>query len=997
VTGPENAPPLSYTPKFLAEKILASRSALEGEWKQVTVLFCDIVESSRLAAQMGPEAMHRIMDGALRTMADAIHQFEGTVNQFLGDGLMALFGAPVALEDHALRGVLAALALREAIGSYRERLRRESGVDVRVRLGLNTGPVVVGRIGDDLRMDYTAVGGTTHLAARVQALAEPGAILITEVTYRLVEEAVRTEGLGPVTVKGWDEPVRLYRVVGAREGRGRLEARAERGLAPLVGRRRERDLLRWCFDQAAAGRGQGVGIVGEPGVGKSRLLYEFRRSLEGEEIPWLEGHCVSYGRPMPWSPILQILRAALGLREGEDPLQAEGQVRHRVLAVAGGMEDAVPYLLDLLGWGEGKDASLKVEPQLKRRRTFGAVAAYLLAAGGPRPHVLVVEDLQWLDNTSEEFLAFLADSLAGRRLLLLTTHRPGYTVPWAGRGYYTQVALSPLEEHEVENLLDALLGPDAALAALRRLLAGRAAGNPFFLEEMVRMLADADVLAGVPGAYGLGKSAPTLQMPATVQAVLAARIDRLPSDVKRLLQTAAVIGRDVPLLLLQAVADQPEEAMRPALAQLQAGGFLRETALFPEAQYAFAHPLTHEVAYEGLLQDARQSLHARIVPAVEKLYPHRLGEWADRLAHHVVRGEVWGRALTYLRPVGAESWPIMERSLWWRGEHRQAVELGESELAMAAPFKNFPLQVTGWVRLGQAYHALGDYPRAIASLRRAVEALEGDLRGERFEMPAPAIVLAHIWLAWCLAERGEYAEGSAHGEAAVRIAREMGDPGSLALAWLGVATCSLRAGQFAEAIPVLREALDLAERGTPPEWFPLWASPLGLAYAIAGEIGKGLPLLEQAVERAGAANFLALQPLRSAWLARGYLEAGRPEEAGLAARRAVELSQRTKERGHEAHALRMLGEVLGHPHFQNWAEAIENYRQAMALADELGMRPLKAECRLALANLYRRRGDAEGARSELAAACELFRAMGMTFWSRRAEAELEALGRGDAA
>jgi tetratricopeptide (TPR) repeat protein len=225
----------------------------------------------------------------------------------------------------------------------------------------------------------------------------------------------------------------------------------------------------------------------------------------------------------------------------------------------------------------------------------------------------------------------------------------------------------------------------------------------------------------------------------------------------------------------------------------------------------------------------------------------------------------------------------------------------------------------------------------------------------------------------------------------------MGDPGSLALAWLGVATCSLRAGQFAEAIPVLREALDLAERGTPPEWFPLWASPLGLAYAIAGEIGKGLPLLEQAVERAGAANFLALQPLRSAWLARGYLEAGRPEEAGLAARRAVELSQRTKERGHEAHALRMLGEVLGHPHFQNWAEAIENYRQAMALADELGMRPLKAECRLALANLYRRRGDAEGARSELAAACELFRAMGMTFWSRRAEAELEALGRGDAA
>jgi class 3 adenylate cyclase len=319
--GATPASPQSYTPRYLAEKILTSRDAMQGERKEVTVLFCDVVESSRLAERLDPEAMHHIMDQALRLMAEAIHRYEGTVDQFLGDGLMALFGAPLALEDHALRPVMAALMIQETINAYNEQLKSWHGVEIRLRLGLNTGLVVVGRIGDDLRMDYTAVGDTTNVAARLQSLAEPGTVLIGEATQRLVEGYIRSEAQGPVQVKGRIEPVEVYAVTGRRRGRSRLEVSIERGLTPLVGRERELNLLHNYLTRVKAGRRQVVGIAGEPGIGKSRLLYEFRKALEGERIIWLEGHCVAYGQNTPYLPILEILRANFQIEDGDTSLQ----------------------------------------------------------------------------------------------------------------------------------------------------------------------------------------------------------------------------------------------------------------------------------------------------------------------------------------------------------------------------------------------------------------------------------------------------------------------------------------------------------------------------------------------------------------------------------------------------------------------------------------------------------------------------------------------------
>jgi class 3 adenylate cyclase/tetratricopeptide (TPR) repeat protein len=991
--GPAFVSPQSYTPKHLAERILGVRSALEGERKHVTVLFCDIVESSRLAEQMDPEAMHQLMDRVLRLMADGVHRYHGTVNQFLGDGLMALFGAPVALEDHPLSAVLAALAIRETLGGFGEELKRERGVDLRVRLGLNSGLVVVGRIGDDLRMDYTAVGDTTHLAARMQSLAEPGAILITEATHQLVEGYIRSEPVGPVQVRGRSEPVQVYKVTGRRRRRGRLEVRAEQGLTPLVGRHREPPLLRDCLARANAGRGQVVGIVGEAGVGKSRLLHEFRKSLERGQVTWLEGHCAAYHESAPYLPVNEILRAYFGIEEGDNPLQIQEKMRQGGRRLGPGHEGILPYLRESIGLPSESDVLRELDTAMKRRKTFEAVRALLFAGSQRRPLVLVVEDLHWLDKTSEECLDFLVESLFGMRVLLLTTFRPGYAVKWATKTYYTQIALGRLSGVEVEQMLRSLLGADASLDPLKELLVGRTEGNPLFLEETVRMLVQSLALAGERGAYRLVKPLQLIQVPVTVQAVLAARIDRLPPEEKDLLRTAAVIGKDAPLALLQAVADQTEDVLRRGLAHLQALEFLHETRLFPDVQYTFTHAFTHEVAYGSLLQDRRRAMHARLVEAIEALYPDRLSEWTDRLAHHVARGEVWTKARDYFRPVGRTGFsPIMDSSAWWMGKHNQAVELGRTELTAATPFKNFPLQVVAHFRLGQAYHALGEYSQSLHFLRRNVESLEGDLLRDRFGMPGLASVFSRTWLVLSLMERGDFTEGISRGEEAIQIAESVDDPYSVALAHFGIGYLYSRKGESQKAVAALERSQRLTQSGALHQLFPLVASPLGSAYGLSERVNDALLLLEQAVEQAASIGFAGLQSSRLQALGEAYLLAGRFANASEAAERALDLSREHQERGNQAWALWLRGEIASREEPPDPARAGAWYRQALALAEELGMRPLLARCRLGLGRLYRRAGDRARAEEHLIGAASLFRGLEMRFWLPQAEAELAMRG-----
>jgi class 3 adenylate cyclase/tetratricopeptide (TPR) repeat protein len=979
-------PPQSYTPKYLAEKILTLRDALQGERKEVTVLFCDVVESSRLAERLDPEAMHQIMDQALRLMAEAIHRYEGTVNQFLGGGLMALFGAPVALEDHALRGVMAALMIQETITAYNEQLKSERDAEILLRLGLNTGLVVVGRIGDDLRMDYTAIGDTTNVAARLQSLAEPGMIFIGESTQRLVEGYIHSVARGSAQVKGRATPVYVYEVTGRRRGRSRLDVSIERGLTPLVGRERELNLLHDCLTRVKAGRGQVVGLVGEPGIGKSRLLYELRKSLAGEHMVWLEGHCVAHGQNTPYLPLLEILRTNFQIEDGDVSLQLREKLRRGVRELDASLEGFLPYLGGLFGLPIEDERLTSLHPHLRQWKTFEALRTLTIAGTRRCPHVIVIEDLHWLDKTSEEYLTFLIETLAGTPVLVLTTYRPGYAVRWAAKTYYTQVALDRLTPQEIGELLQALLGADPRLTPLMQLLMERTEGNPFFLEESVRMLAESRVLAGERGAYRLLKPLHTIQVPATVQAVLAARIDRLPAEDKHLLQIAAVVGKQFPVALLQEVAEQPSDALQRGLAQLQAAEFWYDVGLFPDLQYAFTHTLTHEVAYSSLLQERRRTLHARIIKAIETLYPDRLADWRDHLAHHVVRGEVWSKAPTYFRQALVTSSPAsMGSSFWWSGEHERAVELGQRDLPIFAEFKNFPFQIMTHFIIGQANHALGHYPRAIDFLLRNVTSLEGDLQRERFDMPGLASVLSRTWLAWCLAEQGRFTEGVTYGKAALQIAEHVDHRYSLVFACSGLGLLYLQKGQAQSAIALLERGVVLSQTEGLSQAFPLVAGPLGAAYALAGRMAEATRTLEEAVNRAETMNFMGIQARRIAWLGEAYLLAGRIDEARPLAERALDLARAYKERGHEAWSLHLLAQSYAQhqPPALDSAEAV--YRQALALAAEHGMAPLQAHSHLGLGMLYARSSQPQEAHAELSSAVELFRVLGMRRWLLPAE------------
>ena len=663
--------PLAYTPPYLTEKILTARAALEGERKQVTVLFADIKGSTELIASLDPEAARRLLDPALHLMMEAVHRYEGTVNQVLGDGIMALFGAPVAHEDHAARACYAALAMQAAMQRYTEEVRRTQGLAVQIRVGLNAGEVVVRAIGNDLHMDYSAIGQTTHLAARMEQLATPGSILLTATTLRLVEGLVRVNAMGPVPVKGLAEPVEVFELVGGTAIRRRLQAAVARGLSRFVGRDHELESLQQALQQAGAGHGQVAAIVGEAGVGKSRLVYEFVHSHRTRGWLVLESASVSYGKATPYFPVLDLLRRYCHLEDGDDSRTLRAKVTGHVLTLDAALQEAIPALLSLLDALPDDSPFFGLEPSQRRQCTLDALKRVLLRESHVQPLILVFEDLHWIDTETQALLDNLVESLPTARVLLLLNYRPEYQHGWGSKTYYTQLRLDPLPPVSANALLQALLGDDASLAPLTQLLIARTQGNPFFLEESVRTLVETQVLVGERGAYRLARALTGIQVPATVQAILAARIDRLPPEEKQLLQTAAVIGTEVSLPLIQAIAELPEEALQRGLAHLQAAEFLYEMRLFPEREYTFKHALTHEVAYGSLLQERRQALHARIVESLEA--GDRVAEQVERLAHHALRGELWDKALAYCRQAGEKA---MARSA-----HREAVAYFEQALS----------------------------------------------------------------------------------------------------------------------------------------------------------------------------------------------------------------------------------------------------------------------------------------------------------------------------
>jgi class 3 adenylate cyclase len=539
--------PQRYTPKHLAEKILTSKVALEGERKQVTVLFADLKGSMELLADRNPEEARKLLDPVLEHMMEAVHRYEGTVNQVMGDGIMALFGAPLAHEDHAVRACYAALRMQEALKRYADDARRAYGVELQIRVGLNSGEVVVRAVGSDLRMDYTAVGQTTHLAARMEQLAPPGTVRLTGETVRLAEGYVEVRSLGPIPVKGLPDPIEIFELTGAGTARTRLQAAVLRGLTRFVGRDAEVDHLRRVLDQAGAGRGQVVALVGEAGVGKSRLVHEFTHSHRIQDWLILEAPSVSYGKATSYLPVIDLLKGYFKIGDRDDHREMRAKVFGRVLGLDRGLEPLLSPLLALLDVPIEDAAWQTLDPPQRRQRMLDAVKRLLLRECQVQPLLVVFEDLHWVDGETKALLDSVVESLGSARLLLLVNYRPEYTHRWGSKTAYSQLRLDSLPAESAAELLAALLGPDPGLAPLTQMLVKR--GNPFFLEETVRTLVESGALAGERGAYRLTRPVEALQVPATVQTILAARIDRLPAEEKRLLQAASVIGKHVPYAL----------------------------------------------------------------------------------------------------------------------------------------------------------------------------------------------------------------------------------------------------------------------------------------------------------------------------------------------------------------------------------------------------------------------------------------------------------------
>jgi class 3 adenylate cyclase/tetratricopeptide (TPR) repeat protein len=1062
------ASPESYTPKHLAEKILTSKATLEGERKQVTVLFADLKGSMELLADRDPEDARKLLDPVLEHMMEAIHRYEGTVNQVMGDGIMALFGAPLAHEDHAVRACYAALRMQESVTRYAEGVRRQHGVTIRIRVGLNSGEVVVRAIGSDLHMDYTAVGQTTHLAARMEQLADPGSILLAPDTLSLAEGFVQVTPLGPMAVKGLPAPVEVYELAGVSALRSRLQAAAARGLSRFVGRDAEIEHLRRALEQAGQGRGQIAAVVGEPGVGKSRLVFELTHSHRVDGWLVLESSSVSYGKATSYLPVIDLLKGYFKVHDRETHREVREKVTGKVLTLDRALEPTLPALLALLDV-PGEDPQWQaVDPPQRRRLTLDAVKRLLLRESQLQPLLVIFEDLHWIDSETQALLDSLVESLPPARLLLLVNYRPEYQHGWGSKTYYTQLRLDALPPESANELLQALLGTDATVEALKPVLIARTGGNPLFLEESVRTLAETHALTGERGAYRLARPLDTIDVPATVQAILASRIDRLAPEDKQLLQTASVIGKDVPFALLQAIAGLPEDALRRGLAHLQDAEFLYETSLFPDLEYTFKHALTHEVAYSSLLRERRRALHARIVDAIEALHRNRLDGEVERLAHHAFRGELWERAAEYSREAGARAFmhsanraasvyieqaldalkrlpetpSALEASIdlrfelrnaiaqtgtgyrglldhlsvaetlaralgdrrrlgraldyqsnYWRsvGDLERATTLANRALAIAEELRDVGLGVAARFHLGMAYSESGDYRRAGGRLIENVILLGDDVAQERFGLAVPPAVLSRIWLAWCLAEQGEFHEGIKRANEARHLAEHSGRRLDLAYAIRSGALVYLGKGDLESAVSWSEELLELSQADDLAVSRPTAAAALGYARALSGRFEEARSLLEEALNASTAMGVQVLRALFVTWRSEVLALQGLHDEAEEQAQHALTLSREGGYRGHEAWALRLLGE-LAVQREPSIADASTRFREALMLAEELGMRPLIAHCHLGLGRLYRKTGKRDQAREHLTTATTMYREMDMRFWLEQVKAEMQGSG-----
>jgi len=647
--------PESYTPKFLSDKILKSRSAIEGERKVVTVLFADVVNSTAIVKKLDPEEVHQVMDGCFKILMTRIHMYEGTINQFRGDGIMALFGAPIAHENHALNACYAALSIKRALEEYGKKLKADYGLEFKMRFGMNSGLVIVGAIGNDLRMDYTATGGTTYIAKRLESIAEPGKVLVSENTYRLIKTYFKLEALDPVTLKGIEEKQNAYILIDASRLKTRFENAISKGLVKFVGRKNSMATLINTWNETVEGTGQVLGILGESGVGKSRLLLEFKRSFPGDDINFFEGRCLPHGDSIAYLPFLDILKSYFSIKEGQSDSDITKDIKEKFSRFnreySRFLLPAFQQLLSL----EIVDVSWNnIDPKQKRHHIFEALKWLFITMSKKKPLIILMDDLQWMDKISEEFLSYFIDSIPKSPILLVLLYRPEYTHPWENRSHYSKIELGQLSRKSVVELTSAVLENVAVVSELEQLILMKCGGNPLFIEEFIHTLRENHYIKIKNKHFVLIRRPDTIKVPDTIHGIVAARIDKLDDILKQIIQAASVIGPDFKYRILQKITDMGE-GLKSYLERLQSLEYIYEKGIFPELEYTFRHSLIQEVAYNSILLRRRMELHGRIGLVAELIYDDKLDEFYEILAYHFLLGKAYPKAYKYLKLSGKKA------------------------------------------------------------------------------------------------------------------------------------------------------------------------------------------------------------------------------------------------------------------------------------------------------------------------------------------------------
>jgi class 3 adenylate cyclase/tetratricopeptide (TPR) repeat protein len=915
-----------YLPGGLTEKILAQRDRIEGEKRHVTIMFIDMKGFTPLTDRLGPEETFALMDQVFEILIHKIHDYEGTVNELRGDGVLALFGAPIALEDAPQRAIRSALAMHREMTKFSETIKDKKKIPpILLRIGINSGPVVVGTVGNDLRVQFTAVGDTINMAARMEQLAEPGTTYVTEDTFKLTEGFFRFEALGEKEIKGKEKHMRVYQAIAPSTRRTRFDVSAERGLSRFIGRERELELLLDSFDRAKAGRGQAVSIMGEAGVGKSRLLYEFRKAVANEDILFLEGKCLSYGRGVAYHPIIDILKSNFAVEDGEADKNVTEKVRRGLAILGVGETSTLPYLLELLSVKESGIDKILMSPEAKKDRICGAVQRIILKGSENRPLIFAFEDLHWMDKSSEDAAKYLMESIPGPRVLMIFTYRPEFVHTWGGKSFHSQVTLNRLSNRESLTMVADLLGSDKIAPDLQDLILQKTEGVPFFIEEFVRSLRDMGIIERTNYTYHLPKELDRVAIPSTIQDVIMARVDSLPDAAKEVLQAGSAIEREFSYELIKAVTELPEQELLSHISVLKNAELLYERGIFPQSTFVFKHALTREVVYGSILAKRRKLLHEKIGNAIEANCGDNLSDHYGALIEHFLTGDGYEKAAKYARLASkkAEKTASLNDAILYAEKGTTCLErlptsdevskkiidartvLGvyltqlsnvhEAKQAIdpiieAAKQRGYSRQLCQIYTISGHFEAFveEDLQRALEHLNQAVEI--ADRLGNMI-----SVALAHYWLAFASALDCQFQQAFSHIEKSLKIniaadnlwgASVMKSNQSCFQHFHGLVELSYRTGN--EALKLAEQSGDMYSR--------MWAHVFyGLSCYGRGAFGEALDNLSKGAHFGESMNFPLLSGFAEFHRADTYSETLEYESAENHFRKSIGLYDRCRQ------------------------------------------------------------------------------------------------------